>query len=170
MPAIVVDHICPDAGRDLLALSVNICGLGLPNIFQVENLELSISQEINKDLTENVIIQNKDFQNNNEDVNKTKKKLKAAKILSYKTKLDSLRISMDVNNKRCNEIPNEIGSSNLLSVIIPMKKYNYTLNKQQFWDNIKWRYGWPVPSLPAECTCGESFNKQQVMSSKKGCL
>ena len=52
--------------------------------------------------------------------------LKTAKILSYKTKLDSLRISLEEENKICNEI--EIESSNWLSVI-PRKEYSYTLNK-----------------------------------------
>ena len=37
---------------------------------------------------ENVIMQNEESQNNDENVNNIKKKLKAANILSYKTKLD----------------------------------------------------------------------------------
>ena len=92
-------------------------GLGLQNVVQVANLELSNFKEIRKDLTENVIMQYKEFQNENENIDNIKKKLKAAKILSYKTEMDSLQISLDEENIRCNEISNKIGTSNWLSVI-----------------------------------------------------
>ena len=92
-------------------------GLGLQNVVQVANLELSNFKEIRKDLTENVIMQYKEFQNENENIDNIKKKLKAAKILSYKTEIDSLQISLDEENIRCNEISNKIGTSNWLSVI-----------------------------------------------------
>lgn len=92
-------------------------GLGLQNVVQVANLELSNFKEIRKDLTENVIMQYKEFQNENENIDNIKKKLQAAKILSYKTEMDSLQISLDEENIRCNEISNKIGTSNWLSVI-----------------------------------------------------
>ena len=47
-------------------------------------------------------MQDKDFQNDNENIGNIKEKLKAAKILSYKTKFGSLQISVDERNKRCN--------------------------------------------------------------------
>ena len=92
-------------------------GLGLQNVVQVANLELSNFKEIRKDLTENVIMQYKEFQNENENIDNIKKKRKAAKILSYKTEMDSLQISLDEENIRCNEISNKVGTSNWLSVI-----------------------------------------------------
>ena len=49
-----------------------------------------------------------------------------------------------------------------------MREFNYVLNKQQFWDSIRLRYGWAIPGLPASCLCGESFNVQHAMSCKKG--
>ena len=45
---------------------------------------------------------------------------------------------MNEKMKHCNEISNETGSSNWLSVI-PMRKFNNVLNKQQFWDSIRLR-------------------------------
>ena len=72
-----------------------------------------------------------DFQNGNETVHNIKKKLKAAKISSYQSKLYCLRILVDEENKRCNDISNEIRSSNWFCVI-PMKEYNYIINKQEF--------------------------------------
>ena len=73
---------------------------------------------------------------------------------------------MNEKMKRCNDISNETGSSNWLSVV-PMRESNYVLKKQQFWDSIRLRYGWPVPGLPVSCLCG-GFNVQHTISCKKG--
>ena len=45
---------------------------------------------------------------------------------------------------------------------------DYLLNKQEFWDNIRLRYGWRIPGLPATCACGDKFTIQHAMSCKKG--
>ena len=48
-----------------------------------------------------------------------------------------------------------------------MHEFNYVFNKQQFWDSIKLRYGWSIPSLPVSCSSG-GFSVQHAMSCKKG--
>ena len=30
---------------------------------------------------------------------------------------------------------------------------NEKMNKQQFWDSIRLRYGWPIPDLPVSTPC-----------------
>ena len=70
--------------------------------------------------------------------------------MNYENKLEGLRNSMNEKMKRYNDILNETGSSNWLSVI-PMREFNYVLNKQQFWDTIRLRYSWPIPGLPVSC-------------------
>ena len=50
---------------------------------------------------------------------------------------------------------------------MPVRKFNYVLNKQPFWNSIRLRFGWPIPVLPVSCSCGESFNAQHAMSCKK---
>ena len=92
-----------------------------------------------------------------------KNELKRRKISNYKIKLEELRNSNNEKMKRCNDISNETGSSNWLSVI-PMREFNYTMNKQQFWDSIRLRYDWPIPSLPVSCSCRKGFNVQHAMS------
>ena len=77
IPAVTGGLICSDAESDLLALPVKFVCLSLQNVVQVANPELSNSKEIINDLTENVIMQNKEFQRNNENVNNIKKKLNA---------------------------------------------------------------------------------------------
>ena len=144
-------------------------GLGLQNLCEVANTELLNSKEITRELYENVIKQNNDFQIDSEKTKTIKNELKRRKIANYKNKLEELRNSMNEKMKRCNDISNETGSSNWLSVI-PMLEFNNVLNKQQFWDSIRLRYGWPIPGLPVRFSCGEDFNVQHAMSCKKGGL
>ena len=141
--------------------------LGLQNLCEAANTKLLNSKEITRELYENVIKQNKDFQIDSEKTKTIKNELKRRKISNYKNKLEELRNSMNEKMKRCNDISNETGSSNWLSVI-PMREFNYVLNKQQFWDSIRLRYGWPIPGLPVSCSCGEGFSVQHAMSCKKG--
>ena len=49
-----------------------------------------------------------------------------------------------------------------------MHEFNYILNKQQFWDSIRLRYGWPIPGLAISCSYGEGFKVLHAMSCKKG--
>ena len=166
-PAITGVHICSDAERALLVLAVKFGHLGLQNLCEAANIELLNSKEITKELYENVITEDKDFQIDSEKKKTIKNELKRRKILNYKTKLEELRNSMNEKMKRCNDISHETGSSNWLSAI-PMREFNYVLNKQQFWDSIRLRHGWPIPGLPVSCSCEEGFNVQHAMSCKKG--
>ena len=81
--------------------------------------------------------------------------------------MEELRNSMNEKIKRCNDISNETGSSNWLSVI-PMREFNYVLNKQKFCVSIRSRYGWHISGLPVSCSSGEGFNVQHSLSCKKG--
>ena len=167
VPAITGDHICLDVERALLALPVKFGGLRLQNLFEVVNIKLLNSKEITRELYENVIKQNKDFQIDIEKTKTIKNELKTRKLLNYKIKLEELRDSINEKMKRI-DISNETGSSNWLSMI-PMRKFNNVLNKQQFWDSIRLRYGWPIAVLPVSCSCREKgFNVQHAMSYKKG--
>ena len=49
---------------------------------------------------------------------------------------------MDEQSVKCIDVISETGFSNWLNVAL-VKKYNYILNKQQFWDKICLKYNWP---------------------------
>ena len=63
----------------------------------------------------------------------------------------------------------EKGVSNWLNAY-PLKEYGFNLNKQQFWDAISIRYGWPFSNLPTTCACDSKYDFQHGMSFKKGGL
>ena len=108
--------------RASLALPVKFSDLGLQKLWEVANTELLNSKEITRELYENFITQNKDFQIDIQKTKTIKNELKRRKISNYKIKLEELRNSMNEKMKRCNDISNETGSSNWLSVI-PMRKF-----------------------------------------------
>ena len=42
----------------------------------------------------------------------------------------------------------------------------YCLNKQEFWDLVKLRYGWLLSRLPTQCICGAQDDAQHALSCK----
>ena len=115
-------HICSDVERASLALPVKFGDLRIQNLWEVANTELLNSKEITRELYENFITQNKDFQIDIQKTKTIKNELKRRKISNYKIKLEELRNSINKKMKRCNNISNKTGSSNWLSVI-PMREF-----------------------------------------------
>ena len=54
----------------------------------------------------------------------------------------------------------------LISDVI--SKHGFSLNKQQFWDGIRIRYGWELTNIPSICACGHKMDMQHAISCKKG--
>ena len=50
----------------------------------------------------------------------------------------------------------------------PLKDEEYCLNKQEVWNLVKLRYGWPLSRLPTPCICGTKKDMQYVLSFKNG--
>ena len=42
------------------------------------------------------------------------------------------------------------------------------LSKQEFWDLVSIRYGWPLSRIPKTCACGSNFNIAHALTCKKG--
>ena len=68
---------------------------------------------------------------------------------------------------KLNDIHQEKGASIWLSTL-PLRDEGYCLNKQEFWDLVKLRYGWPLSRLPTQCICGAQYDVQHTLSCKKG--
>ena len=61
----------------------------------------------------------------------------------------------------------ERGASNWLTVL-PLESDGFALNKQEFTDAIRLRYGWSLDRVPMNCPCGANFTVQHAMACKKG--
>ena len=42
------------------------------------------------------------------------------------------------------------------------------LNKQNFWDLIRLRFGWSLKRFPEKCECGANFTTDHALTCKKG--
>ena len=74
---------------------------------------------------------------------------------------------MSESQIRLNNISQEKGVSNYLTSY-SISEYGFDLNKQQFWDRIRLRYGLKLTNLPSMCACGYKIDMQHVMSYRKG--
>ena len=52
---------------------------------------------------------------------------------------------------------------------MPIREHGFYLNKQEFWDSIRTRYGIALTRLPSQCAaCGVPFNVEHAFSCKYG--
>ena len=58
-------------------------------------------------------------------------------------------------------------ASNWLSVL-PLKRYNFSLNKSEFKDGLHLRYRWEPPNTPHICPCGQPFTLTHSLHCPKG--
>ena len=81
-------------------------------------------------------------------------------------KLEDLRNSLPEKTKRAVDLAAEIGASSWLTVI-PVKEVDLNLNKREFKDAVYLRYNWQISGVPNVCVCGEPFNVNDAMISKR---
>ena len=129
----------------LFALTIKLGGLGLLDNCETQNFGYQNSREVKKDLTENIILQNKNFQINTEEI-KSKNKLKSDINTIYQQELNEVTANKGKQSKRCIDIIRESNSSNWLIVVL-VKEYNHVSTKQQFWESLRLRYNWINSSL-----------------------
>ena len=84
-----------------------------------------------------------------------KKVEKLEELEKVATKLKTVKALLSTEQQRILECFSEKGSSNWLTAL-PLKKYNFHLNKQEFRDAVYLRYSISLPKLPSTCVCGQS--------------
>ena len=66
---------------------------------------------------------------------------------------------LDQVTRRAVSLAREKGSSSWLQVL-PLKEYNFCLNKSDFRDALNLRYGRVIEDLPSSCPCGQRFSPE----------
>ena len=59
------------------------------------------------------------------------------------------------------------GASSWLNSL-PIKKYGYTLNKEEFRDSVCLRYSWWIPNTLITCGCGKTSDLDHLLTCKLG--
>ena len=52
--------------------------------------------------------------------------------------------------------------------MLPLKSLGYSLNKREFQDALRLRYGWPIPDMPLHCGCGKKNSVDHSLDCKLG--
>ena len=163
IPAITGGHMSSDEERVLLSLPAKIGGLEISISYKFIKSRINNSRLVTEKLTDSIINQNKFYDPAKEEIKTIKNNIKKTKSTSAKKQLSDLREKFDEKQKRQNDIAQEVGCSNWLTSL-PLREFDYTLNKQQFWDCIRLRYNWVIPRLPSVCACGGSlYNTEYVL-------
>ena len=142
--------------------------LGLTNFTETSSIEYENSRKVTSALSQSIIDQQIEYSVNKEEIRKIKNEIKQDREGKFKNILDfeSVRNVMNNEQRRLNEINREKGVSNWLTVL-PIAENGFNLNKQQFWDCIRLRYGWHIANLPSMCACGAKFDLQQLHELQK---
>ena len=82
-----------------------------------------------------------------------KTNIRLEKLQQNTQKLNVIRCSLSEEKLKLNDIHQVKGASIWLSTL-PLKDEGYCLNKQEFRDLVKSRYGWPFSRLPTQWICG----------------
>jgi len=167
IPSIVGREVS-DLERRMIALPVRCGGLGISNPVVTANKEYAVSKMVTDNLTKVIISQDKSLENYaGWEVNERVKLLKAEKETNLKNEMKEIAEEMDGNTKRCFMLAQEKGAGSWLTVL-PIHSLGYTLNKEEFLDSIRLRYGWLIPNIPSFCVCEAENTINHALTCKTG--
>ena len=167
MVGILNGHICSDDERDLLALPPRMGGLGIINPAKMTEIEHSNSLKVTAALTKHIIEQNTAEEIDGFMLNLLTAEISKSRHDAQESELRRILAKSSDEIKRMVEVTQETGASNWLSSL-PIKAKGFSLNKQEFFDALALRYGWPIKDLPDLCPCGKPFTQHHAMICSKG--
>ena len=162
----LLEHQVTETERDLLALPVRMGGLGLVNPVNQSRQEYEASIKATAPLVKQIVKQAVEPPND-EDVVSAQRCVRQEKADSARRDLKHVTKSLPLKSQRAVEFMKEKGASSWLSVI-PLKEMNYTLNKREFRDAMKLRYGWEFNDIPTVCICGDLFDTDHALICMRG--
>ena len=124
-------------------------GLGLVNPVNQSRQEYEVSIKATAPLVKQVVKQAVEPPND-EDVADAQRCVRQEKADSARRDLKYVTKSLPLKSQRTVEFMKEKGASCWISVI-PLKEMNFTLNKKEFRDAIKLRYGWEFNDIQTVC-------------------
>ena len=162
------DHNFNGDERILFSLPAKFGGLGILIPSKNADQEYQNSLLMTKDAVSKIKEHQALYQDNQKTSNQNRNKIRNERKIMHETTLESLKTTSTNNlNQKVLEACAENGSSNWLTAL-PLKKFDFYLDKQSFWDGIRIRYNLPLQRLPSHCACGSSNDLQHALSCHKG--
>eukprot|EP00794_Sanderia_malayensis_P006323 gene6323-7047_t len=167
IPAILGRDIS-DIERRLIALPLRMGGLGIRDPQETADREFQSSVAITKELKNKICEQTQDITTIDWDkVKQAKENMVTNRNLYLKDEQQDILESLTDQQARYVKAATEKGASAWLSAL-PLKKYGYALNKREFRDAIRLRYGNNIPDMPRFCACGKRNSVDHTLDCKLG--
>ena len=157
MPAILGREEISDELRDILNLPARMGGMGFLNPRAEAEKEYKNSILATSKLTEAIFNQDTQFQTDEESLKQVSKEIAKSKEKWWVEHKNKLQSGMRDETKQIIQLASEKGASTWLTSL-PLKKYGFRLNKQQFRDAICLRYNLKLRDVPKYCQCGQSYS------------
>ena len=130
IPAITDGVFSNERERKLIALPPKLCGLGTLIFAEISNDEFENSIKLTECLSTKIINQMHQYEPD-EEIQTIKNRIYAAKVEDNKQKLDVIRLHMNSEQLRTNNLNQKTGASAWLTTL-PLKQEGYPLTKQLF--------------------------------------
>ena len=166
IPAITGGIVVNDNQRKLLSLPVKMGGMAIPIFSELSDNEYNYSTSVTENLVNQIVKQERTYTKDPE-MSSVKNGIKKNKHQRNEKLLNELQSTMSDDEIRLLAMSSENGASTWLSTL-PLTSENYQLTKQNFWDLIRFRYGWQLSRLPSTCECGVTFSIEHALTCKKG--
>jgi hypothetical protein len=143
--------------------------LSLPIISETASEHYNASKKITAPLVSLMLLQGNTLPDKTE-IKEIKIAVKKQHLESSVAKVEDIEKNLPPTTLRAMQQSKEKGASSWLGVL-PLEEYGFVspgLNKGEFRDALKLRYGNNLRGLPQKCPCGQKFDVTHALNCKKG--
>ena len=166
IPSFTENKLCGNDERHLLSLPTKLGGIGIPIFSEISQTEFQNSSQLTEEHVSLITRQERTYNIEKECLKNIKHKIKLERQKCNQQKLVHIRSKLTTQQCRLNDINIEQGASTWLTNL-PIEDEGYMLNKQEFWNLVNIRHGWPLSRTPRTCACGSNFNIEHALTSTK---
>ena len=167
IPAITGGRTVSEELRQVFALPARHGGLGLSNPVEECNFEYENSLLLTAQLVDSIFQQCGQLDLDEDELANAKREVASRKLARFQALQDQLRPNVSEDMWKVISLSAEKGSSTWLSSL-PLKKFGFRLNKQQFEDALCMRYMLNLKDSPRRCACGGEYSINHCLTCKLG--
>ena len=147
IPSFTENKLCGDDERHLLSLPTKLGGMGIPIFSEISQTEFQNSSQLTEEHVSLITRQDRTYNIEKDSLKNIKHKIKLEIQKCNQQKLVNIRSKLTIQQCRLNDINIEQGASTWLTTL-RIEDEGYMLHKQEFWDLVNIRYGWPLSRTP----------------------
>ena len=140
-------------------------GLGIDKPHEECQFEYTAFKLITTELTKAIVDQEEEYTASRSLDNSGKEMIKKSKNSKLQAKYDAIVERCDTSSKRALLAAREKGVSSWLNSL-PLQKYGYALNEEEFCDSVCLRYSWWIPNTPITCGCRKTSDLDHLLTCK----